>query len=232
MKGFVALLYFFTVFAAAVVVVHSELECTFDITPFDEDSVVEPVSVVSLDLNAFAGRWYQMYASMIPNKTYERSGMCVTADYSFVRSTPHALYVRNTMTTNTPDSAFTSVRALALHRHSVSTQQGLFQFLMGEDEVYTKADASHDFNTCVGNYRVVALGKMSKQTGKYAWAVVSTPFKSSLFIIARNVKEFQDEHARDVLSLVEGMGFNKKINSPRETYQGDDCQYVPDVIID
>ena len=39
-----------------------------------------------------AGRWYQMYASLIPNKTYEHSGMCVTADYSFLRSTPNALY--------------------------------------------------------------------------------------------------------------------------------------------
>ena len=33
-----------------------------------------------------------MYASLIPNKTYEHNGMCITADYSFIRSTPHALF--------------------------------------------------------------------------------------------------------------------------------------------
>ena len=33
-----------------------------------------------------------MYASLIPNKTYEISGKCITADYSFLRSTPQALY--------------------------------------------------------------------------------------------------------------------------------------------
>jgi hypothetical protein len=92
------------------------------------------------------------------------------------------------MTTGSPIPSFTSARALALHRTSVSNQQGLFQLLMGEDELYTKAEASRDFDTCIGNYRVVALGPKSKDSGKYAWAVVSTPFKTSLYILARDVK--------------------------------------------
>lgn len=92
-------------------------------------------------------------------------------------------------TDNSPTGDFFSSRALALHRTSVSSQQqGLFQLLMGADEIYTKEDASHDFRTCVGNYRVVALGPHSEGTGKYSWAVVSTPFKDTLFILARSVK--------------------------------------------
>lgn len=39
----------------AAVAFSSELECSFDTTPFDEGSVVEPVSVASLDLNAYSG---------------------------------------------------------------------------------------------------------------------------------------------------------------------------------
>jgi lipocalin len=109
--------------------------------------------------------------------------------------------VRNTMTTDSPDSDFTSVRALALHRTSLSNQQGVFQLLMGEDEAYTKADAAHDFNTCIGNYRVVALGDWSERTGKYAWAVVSTPFKTSMFIIARNVKVIEAQSAVNFLMV-------------------------------
>lgn len=91
-------------------------------------------------------------------------------------------------TNNSPTSDFFSARALALHRTSVPSQQGLFQLLMGADEVYTKSDASHDFETCVGNYRVLAVGPLREGTGQYSWAVVSTPFKSSLFILARDVQ--------------------------------------------
>jgi hypothetical protein len=36
-------------------VIYSELECNFDTTPFDEGSVVKPVSVTALDLNAYSG---------------------------------------------------------------------------------------------------------------------------------------------------------------------------------
>lgn len=92
------------------------------------------------------------------------------------------------MTVNSPRAPFTSVRALALHRTSVESQQGLFQMVTGDDEVYTKSNAAHDFNTCIGNYRVVALGDVDKVTGKYSWSVVSTPFLSSVYILARNVQ--------------------------------------------
>ena len=96
--------------------------------------------------------------------------------------------VRNTMTVNSPESPFSSVHALALHRSSLTTQQGVFQLLMRNDGVYSKSSASHDIDTCIGNYRVIALGDKSEQSGKYEWAVVSTPFKTSLFVIARNVE--------------------------------------------
>ena len=42
---------------------------------------VPPSTVKSIDLNAYLGRWYQMYASKTPNQTYERNGYCLTADY-------------------------------------------------------------------------------------------------------------------------------------------------------
>lgn len=93
-----------------LIVVHSELKCSFDVTPFDVGDVVKPVTVQRLDLSAYSGfnkcvcncnvdltsfptgRWYLMYASMIPNMTHMHLGMCVTSDYSFIRSTPQALY--------------------------------------------------------------------------------------------------------------------------------------------
>lgn len=46
------------------------------------DFGVPPETVEELDLGAFTGRWYQMYASLIPTLTYEKGGYCIYSDYS------------------------------------------------------------------------------------------------------------------------------------------------------
>lgn len=48
----------------------------------DESFLIPPHTVKSLDLDAYLGRWYQMYASKNPNQTYERDGYCITGDYT------------------------------------------------------------------------------------------------------------------------------------------------------
>lgn len=40
-----------------------------------------PPTIDSIELSSYLGRWYQMYASLIPNQTFEKSGYCVVADY-------------------------------------------------------------------------------------------------------------------------------------------------------
>jgi hypothetical protein len=89
------------------------------------------------------------------------------------------------ITTNDP-WVFSSHRALALHRTSLIPfqQGGVFQLI---PSISNKAASSHDFNTCIGNYRVVALGPKNERTGEYEWSVVSTPFRASMFILARNI---------------------------------------------
>jgi len=41
---------------------------------------VPPETVSDLNPEAFVGRWYQMYASLIPNITYEKDGFCIVSD--------------------------------------------------------------------------------------------------------------------------------------------------------
>lgn len=42
---------------------------------------IPPATVDELQIDAYTGRWFQMYASLIPNITFEKDGVCVTADY-------------------------------------------------------------------------------------------------------------------------------------------------------
>lgn len=43
---------------------------------------VPPNTVNTFEPEAYLGRWYQMYASLIPTLTYEKDGYCIVADYS------------------------------------------------------------------------------------------------------------------------------------------------------
>lgn len=76
-------------------------------------------------------------------------------------------------------------------------------------------------------YWVVALGAIPPGETLYPWSVVSTPFRTSLFILARDVEQFRTQYQDQVLALVRRKGFTSSSNQPLETYQGTDCLYPP-----
>ena len=80
----------------------------------------------------------------------------------------------------------------------------------------------------IGQYWVVALGPViTKPDGslQYDWSVVSTPFQTQLFILARDAAFFKANYEASVLSLVKSLGFDKPFNKPIPSYQGSDCKY-------
>ena len=46
-----------------------------------------PPTVRSLDIDAFMGRWFQMYTSYLPATTFEKNQYCVVNEYSPITST-------------------------------------------------------------------------------------------------------------------------------------------------
>lgn len=76
-----------------------------------------------------------------------------------------------------------------------------------------------------GPYWIVAVGQIPEHQSLYPWSIVSTPYETSLFILARNVSEFQSTYQEAVLNLAEDLGFRFFFNKPLETYQGTDCKY-------
>ena len=62
----------------------------------------------------------------------------------------------------------------------------------------------------------------------YSYSLVSEPSGLALYVIVRDVDEFKAEFEDDVLQTLDDIGFNRRLNSPIETYQGDDCAY-PDL---
>ena len=74
---------------------------------------------------------------------------------------------------------------------------------------------------------VVAVGELDQNTFLYPWAVLSTPYATSLFIVARDVDDFREKYEKDVLLLVKRLGFTEFYNEPVPTFQSTLlCQYA------
>jgi hypothetical protein len=47
-----------------------------------ESNFIPPRTVDSLNADAYLGRWFLMYSSLIPKATYLHGGYCAVADYA------------------------------------------------------------------------------------------------------------------------------------------------------
>ena len=78
-------------------------------------------------------------------------------------------------------------------------------------------DASR--SPCDGYYWVLSLGPLNDMD-KYAWAVVSDNRKKFLFVLARDVVQFNEAYRAEVMEFVAKLGFEAI-----DTYQENDCVY-------
>jgi lipocalin len=152
-----------------------------------------------------------MYASIVPNATFERNGYCVTSDI---------------FPNQTTDTVFALTNALRL-----DSPQGVLKTIEGDAyPTLSPGKFKIKFDTVehTGDYWITALGDPSAENDYlYPWSIVSSSFRTSLFILARNVTQFRSQYQNEVLKIAKKQGFNKSYNSPLPTYQEPDCQYAP-----
>lgn len=91
--------------------------------------------------------------------------------------------------------------------------------------VHGQENNNDDDKSRRGQYWVIDLGPIVE--GKYDWSVVSVPFGTSLYILARNVDTFRSQYESQVLEDVKKKGFKYPFNKPLPTYQSSDCDYAP-----
>ena len=60
---------------------------------------------------------------------------------------------------------------------------------------------------------------------QYAWSMVTDSRGLSLFILCRDVAEFEAEFEDEVITHLLEIGFTTPINRPVKSYHGDDCAY-------
>ncbi len=171
--------------------------------------------VTDFQPQAYLGRWYQTYADLAVDATFENSSYCVTADYHMNDNGTIAVENRERQfSINGPERSILGWAAPAtndssLGEYTVNLQTTNFPapywiYDLGPQQVYE--------DPFYGN-----------QT-QYSYAVVSDPLLLTLFVLARNVTEFQEVWEPAVLARLQSNGFNSWLNTPIATVQ-DGCSY-------
>ena len=76
----------------------------------------------------------------------------------------------------------------------------------------------------------MALGEVNIYDGveQYSYALVSEPSRLALFVLARDVDEYETVYKEEATEFLDANGFEAPINNPEPVYQGDDCLYPED----
>lgn len=68
-------------------------------------------------------------------------------------------------------------------------------------------------------YWIVLLGEPETPDGVYTYSIVSDPFELSLFVLARDIDEFNTKYKAEVYAKLDKLGFNEVWNTPLPTLQ-------------
>ncbi|XP_033630533.1 apolipoprotein D-like [Asterias rubens] len=172
-----------------------------------------PKTVPELELPSYLGRWYQMYADFVVVSTFERNAYCVTADYGLNPNKTISVYNANRV--DSPTGKLNDIKGYAV---------------VVDPAEPGKLEVKFPVQPVPGQYWVVQLGPKEttpqNATPQYQYSVVTDSFRTTLFVLARNPKDFRSRFEADILQWLKSNGFDKFYNKPIETVQTSDCLYA------
>jgi lipocalin len=159
-----------------------------------------PETVSELDVEKYTGRWYQVLGAPT-NKIFQGYGTCLTADYGVLSN--GSVSVVNSQIDKSGN--LEQIEGYAYYKN-LSEPGQLTVYLQG-----TPFD---------GPYWVAKLGEV--KADQYQYSIITVPSKISLWVIARNVKEFYDEYAKTVTDYLDAQKYHYET-----IVQDDSCKYAP-----
>lgn len=163
------------------------------------------IDTVDVNLTMYVGRWYQMYGDRAVFDTFERNAVCATADYSL--NDDGTVHVFNNEQVGGIDGPFSNATATA----SATDNPGQFTVVF---------DGGAPFPA---PYWVVALGPVVDD--EYQYAIVTDNLQAGLFVLARDVANFNLQYDSEVQDLLKDLGFTNYINEPIAMLQ-EGCTYA------
>ncbi|CBN77358.1 conserved unknown protein [Ectocarpus siliculosus] len=168
-------------------------------------------TVPDLDVAKYIGRWYQLYGNTFTARI-TRDGTCVAADYGLDQATGN-ITVINSERIGVPTGRLQTIEGFAYG--TGPSNPGQLKVHLGDVPVD-------------GDYWVVGLGPDTfGPDSLYQWALVSGPDAESLFVLVRDVREFEKTYARDVLEFVAELGFTGRDKEPQRVIQEGCLPFTP-----
>lgn len=166
------------------------------------------LTVRSLDLEKYSGRWYQVYGNNF-DQLFEKFSSCITADYK-IESTNNVSVINSQYNKDHLEQIFGYA-----YYSSSNPNPKLFpgQLTVHLDGVPHNAP-----------YWVYNLGP--EYNGLYEWSIVSDPTKMSLFVLARDVSRYYENYDGQVQSILSDYGFDNLVKVEHEN-----CEYAQEKVI-
>ena len=172
-------------------------------------SVAKPVplalfpaaTVPALNVTQYLGKWYQVCDNWLVNATFEKNGVCVCATYS--QRSDGKIKVFNQQRILTPTGPEKNITGYAYVPDSTQPGQLKVHF---------------DVSPIDGQYWVYHLGPTAGPDNLYQYSIVSDQFKTSLYVLVRDVEEFYLKFHDEVMDKVTALGFvgfNAPIRTPQ-----------------
>jgi lipocalin len=168
---------------------------------------VQGQTVQELDTAKYLGRWYQAYADLAVYLTFENSTFCDTADYGL--NSNGTISVLNRERQFAPDGPERPIYGWAATPNASEPGQLVVHL---------------ETTNFPAPYWVYELGPATYNGSMYEYAVVSDPFKLTLFVLARNLTTFAANWSAGVLGRLHDAGFTSVLNTPIATPQ-ENCVY-------
>lgn len=156
--------------------------------------------VTELNRTLYLGRWYQIYADLAVDVTFENSSLCDIADYGLYPNGSISVWNRE-------------------RQYNVSgPEREIFGWAETVDSSKPGELTVHLQTTGFGApYWVYQLGPV--EDDEYQYSIVSDPLKFTLFVLARNVSRFFEVWNENVSSWLKSNGFTEFWNNPVLTVQ-------------
>lgn len=159
----------------------------------------DPVTVPELDVDKYTGRWYQVLQAPT-NTIFQGEGTCLTADYG-LNPNGTVSVLNSQVDTN---GNLEQISGYAYYKNS-SEPGKLTVYLQG-----TPFD---------GPYWVVKLGE--EKNNQYQYSIITVPSQISLWVIVRNVSEYNAYYESDITNYLNAQKYNYE-----PVVQDSNCKYV------
>lgn len=170
-------------------------------------------TVNELNVDQYSGNWFQMYSNLPVMSTFEKDNVCVTAQYGPPNPTIKIadVSVKNTARITEPTNG--TIAGITGYAYIPDQSEP------GKLKVHFDEGAPVD-----ADYWVVDLGPINSDN-KYDYAIVTDNLGLTLYVLGRDVKEFNMKYNSIVLDKLDALGFNGELKQPISTYQEKDCDY-------